>query len=685
MKRWPLQEAWFWERAPFFRLLLPLIAGILLYDNIIPSLNYTPILTVAIIAGISFAIVSLFPSQTKTFRHLRFGTLHVALIAATWLLSYHNDIRNNEKWFAANKSRAYVARITSPPIEKEKTWKLKTEVIGTRDGTGKTIGDAFVYVYKNKLPLLLSQGDTIILPAKWQPVQTSGNPFEFDYVAYCNRNNIYYQQFLASDELVLYNTASRKDIPWVQRLHNKTVDILQQYIKDNKVAGLMQAMLVGEEANLDTDIRQAYSDTGIIHIIAISGSHITFFFLVITFALRWIKHKKWKWIKYIAAIPLVWLYVAMSGAPPSAVRAAMMFSILGIGFALDKQSYSLNHLFATAFILLCAEPMWLYAIGFQLSFVAVLSLILFYRPIYKLYTPANSIVRPLWQVVAASLAAEVLVAPLVVYYFHLFPLMFIIANVAAYLFMGIALIGGMLLVACSTIPPIATAIGAVITYIVSVFNRWVYALQEFNPPSFSFLQVSMAELLLLYLIIAGVAVYVLRQKKAGLYVAIISTIIFLISLNINEWYALHQQRLIVYNMGKANHIELIQGKQYSILSTDTSLSNGKKNYVLKPTHTGYHAWRSSNTYNKDIVYLNNQSVLILHKNPATNNPFHVDCVIINYKADAGDLQHIKTTFSPKQVVVGNNLPRSQTDVFINQAQVHGINLWIVSRNGAFVL
>ena len=70
----------------------------------------------------------------------------------------------------------------------------------------------------------------------------------------------------------------------------------------------MQAMLVGEEANMDADLRQAYSETGIIHIVAISGSHISFFFLLITFLLGWIKHKKWQWVKYIAAIPLVWVY-----------------------------------------------------------------------------------------------------------------------------------------------------------------------------------------------------------------------------------------------------------------------------------------------------------------------------------------------------------------------------------------
>jgi competence protein ComEC len=630
MKRWPLQEAWFWERAPFFRLLLPVILGIMLYSYIRPA-YHSVILISAIVSFIGFAVVSSIKSQSNVLRWFRFASLHVTLMAAAWLLSYFNDVQNDSQWYAHRKSEAYIARITTPPIEKEKTWKLAVDIIGTIDGKA-TRGRAFVYVYKNKLPLLFAQGDTIILPNNLQAIATTGNPFAFDYAAYCNRNNIYHQQFLSTDDIVLYNKAKPSDIGWVQRLHNQTVSIIDRYIKDRKVAGLMQAMLIGEEANLDADTRNAYAAIGIIHIIAISGSHITFFFIAIAFLLGWIKHKKWKWVKYIAAIPLIWLYVAMSGAPPSAVRAALMFSILGIGFAFGKQSYSLNHLFATAFILLCAEPMWLYAIGFQLSFIAVLSLIIFYRPIYKWYIPANRIARLLWQVVAASIAAEILVAPLVVYYFHLFPLLFIVANIAAYLFMGIALVGGMLLVVFSTVPAVAGVIGLCIEYIVSLFNRLVYTMQTVNPASFSYLYIDATELFLLFLIVTGLSVYFFKQKKGWLYAGLIAAVLLMASFNIKEWQALHQQKLVVYNINKANHVELIQGKQHQIICTDTTIDEQKKNYVLKPAHTGFRAWHKGKPINEVIFCIGNNTALVLNQKPITNNSFPVDYVIINYQA-----------------------------------------------------
>lgn len=684
MKRWPLQEAYFWERAPFFRLLFPLIAGIVLYGYTSAG-NHIASLALLGVSSVLFLVTSFLKSQSRLFKYLRFGSLHLALIAASWLLCYFNDTRNDDRWFASKKSDAYVARIQKLPEEKDKTWKLEVDVIKTIEGE-VTTGKALVYVYKNKIPLVFGQGDIIMLPDKWQEIKTSGNPFEFDYAAYCNRNNIYYQQFLSGDDIVLHHKALPDDISLVQRLHNYTLSQLDAYIHDDKVLGLMQAMLIGDEANLDSDLRQAYSETGIIHIVAISGSHITIFFLVITFLLGWIKHRKWNWIKYIAAIPLIWLYVIMSGAPPSAVRAALMFSILGIGFALDKQSHSLNHLFATAFILLCAEPMWLYAIGFQLSFIAVLSLVLFYRPIYKIYVPVNKVLRLLWSVVVASIAAEILVAPLVIYYFHLFPLLFIVANVAAYVFMGLALIGGMLLVVLSAFKPIATFIAVCIEYPVKWFNELVYIMQDNNPVSFGYLYIDMKELLCLYLLIAGAAIYLLKQKKSGMYVSLTATIVLLVMLNVNEWDALHQQRLIVYNINKVNHIELIQGKKHIVLHTDTMVDAQKKNYVLKPVHTAYNAWIPGEHYYSQVLNISGKKVLILNK-PLIQQAdvFPVDYVIINYNAGVSDMHKIQQVFKPQQIVLGSSVPRYLVDDWIAAALEGKTSLWTVSGMGAFIL
>lgn len=686
MKKWPTHQAYIWERVPFLRLLLPLIAGVLLYSSF-QAIGFIGVSVIALIGFVVFALAAFAKSLKQWMQYVRFTAVNVMLIASAWLLCYFNDIRNDKTWFANAKAEAFVARVVNTPAGKEKTWKLEVEILRTMQGNAvkASEGKAFVYVYKHEHALSIHQGDTIMLPDKWQMIKRSGNPFEFDYAAYCNRNNIYHQQFLAANEIVLFAKTNPDDLPLIQRMHNWSVAAIARYIKDEKVLGLMQAMLVGEEANMDTDLRQAYSETGIIHIVAISGSHISFFFLLITFLLGWIKHKKWQWVKYIAAIPLVWVYVMMSGAPPSAVRAALMFSILGIGFAFDKSSHSLNHLLATAFILLCAEPMWLYAIGFQLSFVAVLSLIIFYRPIYKLYVPVNVVLRTLWQVVAASIAAELLVAPLVVYYFHLFPLQFIVANVVAYLFMGIALIGGVLLVALSAITPVATALAGAIEWIVTVFNNLVYWLQNVNPSPFSFLQIDGVELLFLYGVIAGIGYYLLQKNKRGLYVGLASVVVLLVLFNLDEWDALHQHKLVVYNINKINHVELIEGKKHWVINTDTIIDERKKNYVLKPAHCGYGVWNDRRYKNGRLFVVGGKKVFVLDAMVGGDSKFPVDYVIINFAACAEDVALVQAMYSPMQIVLGNNISRTKQEAIVTDASAKGINIWAVSRNGAFIL
>ncbi|MBS1690527.1 MAG: ComEC family competence protein, partial [Bacteroidetes bacterium] len=324
MNRWPQNKAQFWETAPFFRILLPLVAGIVCAYYFPFALSFSSLLA---IVSVSFAAYSIFSFQKKTnstISLLRFILLNIAIFFSAWSLRYIDDVRNNDSWFGKSikSSQAYVARITDAPAEKERTWKLPVAVLNTvRDGKAiPATGKAFVYIYKDEAGLQLHKGDTILLPNKWQPIKNAGNPFEFNYAAYCAQNNLYYQQFLPLKEVKPYAGVNVKDVTVIDKTHDWCMQQLAHYIKDSSTLGLIQAMLIGDEVNLDPALRQAYSETGIIHIIAISGSNVTIFFIVIAFLLSWIRNKKYHWIKYVVALPLVWFYVLMAGAAPSAIR-----------------------------------------------------------------------------------------------------------------------------------------------------------------------------------------------------------------------------------------------------------------------------------------------------------------------------------------------------------------------------
>ncbi len=687
MKRWPLNKAYFWETAPFFRILLPFAAGIILYErNGTRLISNTVSVLVIIAAFLLYGTIVLLKKNTGFFPAITFLLLCCILFFGGYSISYFSDIRNNKIWFGQNVTSqlSYLVRVTDFRTENETSYRLPVSVIAAIDD-GKITpvhGKAFLYLYKDG-PMLMNKGDSILVPGKWLPIKNAGNPFEFDYAGFCRRNNIFYRQSCSVNELRLYATNDPDNAPYIDKIHNWCTTQLETYIPDPKTKNLIEAMLLGDEVNLDEELRQSYADTGIIHIIAISGGNVAIFFVVISFLLWWMKNKKHLWIKYAIALPLVWFYVMMAGAQPSAIRAAMMFSLLALGIMLQKNNNSLNQLFATAFLLLCAQPMWLFSVGFQLSFVAVLSLILFYTPVFKWLSPSNKITRLLWGTIAASIAAEILVAPLVIYYFHTFPLLFLVANVLAYIFMSIVLVAGIAIIILSFIPPDASFIGLCTAWFGAFFNKIVVWMQSLNPPSFHFLVLTNIELIVVYTAIAGIVLFFMKKNKVALFTGLPACCLLLVLFCQDEWTNLHQQRFVVYNTGKVNHTELVNGKTFSVLHTDTA-NTRKIMYAIKPAHTYWQSFKQEKSTPNEITNVQGKTILMLNDNNISTGHFHVDFLVINTtkRIDPAELKEI---FSPSMVIIGNSLHRKQKEKFTRDCSRAGIAIYDVSEQGAFII
>lgn len=688
MGQWRLQQANFWETAPFFRLLIPFVIGILYYDtNGSDSISFTGIFWGICTLFILYVFIALRRKFSSAFSIASFLITNILLFCCGIAIACLHDIHTDKQWLGNHieKYGKYLARVTKDPFEKEHSWKLEVNVFSTinEHGMPPLIGTAYVYVMKRDAPMLLRQGDTIVLPSKWEPIKNLCNPFEYDHALSCSRNNIVYSQLCPASSIRLLAKNDPKATPWVEKAHYWCMMQIDRYITDKETKGLLQAMLLGDEVNLDEDLVRSYSDTGIVHVIAISGGNVTIFFLIISWLLWWLKHKRHLWIKYAVALPLVWFYVVVAGAAPSAIRAALMFSFVAFALMLRKENNNLNSLFATAFLLLVAEPSWLYAMGFQLSFMAVLSLILFYKPLYSLWNPKNKWVAKLWGTIVASMAAELLVAPLVVWYFHTFPVTFIVANVIAYLFMGFVLIAGMAIITVSFMPPIAKFIGAGTSVVVHFFDNIISWLQNFSPRSFHFLQLSGIELLVLYIIIVSSALFFINKQKSKLYTALIASCIILTSFCYNEWIHLHQQYYVVYNISKANYIEHIQGKNYTVLNEDR-LSNSHTDNVATPAHIHWQALEKKIDSSKEITRIGNTTVLILDNTMNCKDTFHVDYLIINNNGKVNPAQ-LQKTFTPKAIIVSNNLTLNKQHKWKTACDDAHIPVHVVADNGAFVI
>lgn len=639
--------------------------------------------------------------QTSLVRWLTYAIVNVLLFTAGLSVSAFNDVRNNAMWYGHYllQGATYQARITATPSPREKSWKLQVNLISVTDSGRVTpvIGKAFVYLERSAAPMRLGKGDTILLPGKWERLKDAGNPFEFSYATHCANNNIYYRQWCHAAEVVLFAPQDPSHAPITDRAHDWSMRQLSRYLGADRAQGLLQAMILGDEINLDEDLRQAYADTGIVHIIAISGGNISVFFVVVAFLLGWIRRRKYMWVKYAVALPIIWFYVLMAGAQPSAMRAAVMFSILAFGIMMQKNKNGLNQLMAAAFMLLCSEPAWLFSIGFELSFVAVLSILLFFKPVYqllpitgrkvgrdgpKILKVAFAIGDAFGSVVSMSIAAELLVAPLVMFYFNTYPIMFALANVFAFVFMSITLVSGVVLVMVSPLPFVAKPLAAFISLLVKIFGFIVGHLQSAGPQSFRFLKISAWQTVVFYIIIAGLTTFILRRKRQGLLVGLTAACVMLASLNIGEWRRLRSRRFIVYNVANTAHIDYMAGGRYEVMSTDTT-QRKKINYAIRPTHIGWRSWEGNDTVRNEILEMNGKVILVLNEPVKGTEPFPVDYLVLNLPSP--DMKRLLNNFSPGMVIASDNYTTRQVQHITHDCNRAGVPLHHVADRGSFVL
>jgi competence protein ComEC len=294
--------------------------------------------------------------------------------------------------------------------------------------------------------------------------------------------------------------------------------------------------LIGYKDDLDKSLIRSYSNTGVVHVVAISGLHLGLIYALLKYlCVPFGKKTIGRWLKLPIMLSGLWLFSLLAGGAPSVLRSAVMFSSIILGESLTRRSSIINNLSASAFFLLCFDPYWLWDIGFQLSYAALLSIIIFMKPVYGLFIFKNKIADTIWKLNAVTLSAQILTVPVSIYYFHQFPNLFLITNFIAVPLSSGILAGEIILCMLSFITPVAAGLGWVLTLLIRLMNGSVQFLDSFPFSTWSGLDITFTQLVLLYVFIGAAGGWLLLKNKHCLPVALVTLILFFSLQTLKMW------------------------------------------------------------------------------------------------------------------------------------------------------
>lgn len=477
-----------------------------------------------------------------------------------------------------------IIRLNTELSERTSTYRAEANIYGTAQQ--RLTGKILIYFKKDSVIPEPGTGSIILIKKQPEKIPSNHNPGGFDFSRYNALKGIYHQVFLTASDCYITEKNDKNFLEGlILFLQKNVLNSIRSNVRKNE-QGLAEALLIGYKEDLDRDLLQQYSNTGVVHVIAISGLHLALIYLLIEkFCSFFIKRKTL--LKAVIILLGLWIFTLLAGASPSVVRSAVMFSMIVAGETFQKKSGILNSLFASAFLLLCYDPYWLWDLGFQLSYVAVLGLVLAAKPLYDLIYIHNKLLDQVWKICSVTLAAQLFTLPILLYHFHQFPVYFLFTNFICVPLSSLILICEIFLCVINFIEPIANFSGILISFFIRVMNTVVGFFNDLPFATIYPVQINALQAWMVTLIIGSLYFYFNSKNKYAFRILLVGVMIFSIE-HINwKRRTANQSMIIVYNSGKNRAIDIISGNKTTFIA-DTNLLNRKlfKQYI-EPTRNLY--------------------------------------------------------------------------------------------------
>ncbi len=417
-------------RAPMLRVVLAFAAGIGCAE-LFPTVGMLLPALLALMAAAVAAVGASGRVRWLTPAFLPF--LWLLFMALGFLTATHHRTTPTDGlpasgWCVADREPAlFSVRLADTPRQAPRTYKVAARVEAVYDGATWQEADCpvLLYLHKDSSAAALQYGDRLVIHARPQQPDSSVNPYQFDYRRYLLRKGIAWQCYVAQERWYRQPDSlanHRGLLAWSKRVQRQLVQRLQATTLSQQHKGMAAALLLGWRDDLEPS----------------TLLHFRLLFLFMG-KLRWQRV-----LKGSVQLLAIWGFTFVTGMAPSTLRAAVMFSLLRIGYMAQQRPLVLNNLCTSALLLLFVNPGLLFDVGFQFSYTAVVGILALQDPLRLLVKLPfekrwTAPVRYVWKLVCLTLSAQLFCMPLQLYYFHEIYTWFIIANLLIVPFAGLLL------------------------------------------------------------------------------------------------------------------------------------------------------------------------------------------------------------------------------------------------------
>ncbi len=467
----------------------------------------------------------------------------------------------------------FIVRIVDFPQLRARSVKVTAELRCAADGTPLR-SKVLLYFQRDSFACQLCYGDVLLVSTQLAPFSAPDNPDAFDNQSYMRRKGLFYSGYVPQYGWQRIDHCVPN--PLKAFAHQTQQQFSTTFVSvgmSGRERDIIQAILLGDDETMEPELRATYASAGVSHILCVSGMHVGIIFMILNFLLKPLDlFRSTRMLKAFLLLTIIWLYANITGLSPSVTRAATMFSFVTVGGLLRRNTNVFHSLFASLFLLLTLNPLLLFEVGFQLSYLAVFGIVLIQPVVVQLYHGKTKVGNYFWELLSVSVAAQVSTFPISIYYFGQFPNYFLLSNLTVISLSFAVMITGIVLLSISWLPVVAHPVAVVLTLEIRLMNGIVGFVESLPGAVTRHIDYNMLQVLLLYAFILLLYSAYHYQRRSFAWSACLVFTFFSISFAGRKVKLLHHDEMVVYAVRGASALGFNHHQQY-VLFSDTISSD----------------------------------------------------------------------------------------------------------------